>query len=352
MPKESKTKQTCAFCGETKSVDEFADRVHGKAPYCLECEQKYFERIEKECGLHLALYACCAAFNVPFLPLVITKDIENDGEKWIFYQNLLIEKGYFERDGKVLTFFDGGTNILRLFGRQFDDKTTAQYIEIETHRLANLQGTAEQRARWGTQDIVKNEPMTQEIYDILDGMYETRAAEYKGSTLSAQQNDVLIKVCKWNYIIDLLLQKGQFPYAEKLQKMVQSELAAECMRKQDEKPTEAFRIDAFTTALENAGLMENGTIKTYDEVMYAFYMWCKSQKYDYSEDVANQVVFKNINAMRANMDLPLLADLPEEYKIHDNYGECLPYETEREKAAKEFAGLSPIIPIKKNPENK
>ena len=344
MPRINK-EITCAFCGTMKPSGEYADRAHGKSPYCGECEKKIFDRIESESGLHLALFACCISFNVPFLPLIVAKDIkgiETAEDKWLYYQNLIADAGYYEKDGKILTFFDGGTNILRLFGRQFDDKTTAQYVEAETARINSFAGTPEQRAKWGTIELMRNTPMTQEIYDTLDGMYETRAAEFKGTSLSPQQRDVLVKVCKWNYMIDILVQKGQYPFAEKLQKMVQSELAAECMRKQDEKPVEAMRLDATVDALEKAGLMENGEFMTYDETMEAFRSWYESKKYDYSEDVCNQMILVMQNAMRANADMAMLSELSEEDFITDNFGECEPEETEEEKAAKKYIGVSPI----------
>ena len=169
---------TCAFCGVLKSPDEYADRANGKSLCCLECESKRFQRIEAESGLHLALYACCAAFDVPFLPLIIAKDdnkIEEAEDKWLYYLNLLSKKGFYEKDGKILTFFDGGTNILKLFGRQFEDRTTANYVAEELKRLSSFAGKPEQRAKWGTAALMNKTPMTQEIYDALDGMYETRA---------------------------------------------------------------------------------------------------------------------------------------------------------------------------------
>ena len=341
---------TCAFCGEMKSPDEYADRANGKALCCLECESKRFRNIEVESGTHVALYACCAAFDVPFLPLIVKKDGEKIYEaedKWLYYLNLLSDKGYYEKDGRILTFFDGGTNMLKLFGRQFDDRTNAHYVDLEMQRLGSIVGKPEQRAKWGTADLMNKTPMTQEIYDALDGMYETRAAEYKGTTLSAQQQDVLIKVCKWNYMIDLLLQKGQYPYAEKLQKMVQSELAAECMRKQDEKAAEIMRIDATVDALEKAGLMANGEFLTYDETMEAFREWCGRKKYDYSEDVCNQMILSIQNAMRANADMAMLSDLEENDFVVDTFGECEPEETPEEKAAKQYIGMTPLQNPKK-----
>ena len=337
MPKNT---ITCAFCGELKAPAEFADRVHGKATYCKECESAVFERMESECGLHLALFSCCAAFNVPFMPLIIDKSIEDEDDKWQYYLSLLKNKGFEEKDGEKLTFFDGGTNILRMFGRQFDDKKTAAFIEAETQRIAALQGTAEQRARWGVQDLMRNVPMTTMLYNELDEQYEIRASEFKGTTLSAQQQDVIIKVVKWNYMINILVGNGQYPYAEKLQKMVQSELASECMRKTDEKPVEAMRLDATVDALEKAGLMENGDFLTYDELMQAFHDWQHSKKYDYTVDAADQMILVMQNAMRANADLPLLADLDDDDFISDDNGEFAETESEEERKAKEYAGLA------------
>lgn len=336
------TNITCAFCGEIKPSKEYADRPQGKAPYCKECECAIFDRMESECGLHMALFSCCAAFNVPFLPLIIDKSIDEADDKWDFYQQLVESKGFREKDGKMLTFFDGGTNMLKMFGRQFDDKTTAHFIEIETQRIAALQGTPEQRARWGTQELMKDVPLTTAIYNELDDRYESRAADFKGTTLSAQQQDVLVKVTKWNFMIDKLIQKGQYPYAEKLQKMVQAELASECMRKTDEKPVEAMRLDATVDALEKAGLMENGDFLTYDETMQAFYDWCHKKKYDYTEDAANQMILVMQNAMRANADLPILAELDDDDFITDFNGEFAEEESEEERKAKEYAGLAPL----------
>lgn len=348
MPRESgQTKITCAFCGETKTSDFFADRAHGKSPYCYDCENEIFDKIEKECGLHLALYACCAAFNVPFLPLIVDKGITEESEKWLYYLDLLSQKGFEEKDGRILTFFDGGTNILKLFGRQLDDKTTASYIEAETARIKNQQGTAEQRARWGEGQLMSKTPFTTEMYNELDARYSARAAEFKGTTLSTQQQDVLIKVTKWNYMIDLLLQSGLYPYAEKLQRMVQAELASECMRKTDEKPVEAMRLDATIDALEKAGLMADEKFLTYDETMEAFYNWCTKKKYPFSKDAADQMILAMQNAALANADMPVLDDLPEEYRVDDVFGEFEEEETEQERKAKEFAGLAPLSPAKK-----
>lgn len=353
MEKAKQEKRTCAYCKATKKLDEYADRDYGKAIICKRCESIRYKKLEQECGsMHVALYATCAANNVPFFPLIIAQDknkIEESEDKWQYYLNLLKETGYdVTEDGKLRTFGYGCTNMLRIFGRAFDDKTTAKFLEQEMTKYETLQGTEEQRAKWGTVELIKGMPMTREMYDELDAMYKTRAAEYKGATLSAQQQDVLTKVCKWSYLCDIYLQRGNLLNAEKLQKMVQSELAAECMRKQDEKPTEALRIDATTDALEKSNLMDDNGFLTCEETLRAFYDWYTGdtgvKKYDFSEDVCDKMILAQINAMRANADMAMLVDLPEELHIEDVFGECLPEETEKERTAKQFAGLPPAHP--------
>ena len=119
------------------------------------------------------------------------------------------------------------------------------------------------------------------------------------------------------------------------------------MRKTDEKPVEAMRLDATIDALEKAGLMADEKFLTYDETMEAFYKWCTKKKYPFSKDAADQMILAMQNAALANADMPVLDDLPEEYRVDDVYGEFEEEETEQERKAKEFAGLAPLSPAKK-----
>ena len=161
----------------------------------------------------------------------------------------------------------------------------------------------------------------------------------------------IIKICKWNAIADYLLETGNYADAQKVQAMVQKEMESEQMRKKDEKPVEALRIDALVSALEEAGFMENGLLLTYDELIEAMRdKHAKSRKYDYSLDVADQVILDIYNSMRANADQEMVSSLPHELKTEDIYGEFLPEESEREIAAKKYAGLTKVSfdpPVKK-----
>ena len=49
-----------------------------------------------------------------------------------------------------------------------------------------------------------------------------------------------------------------------------------------------------------------------------------------------------MNSMRKNADEPTLINLPEEYAAVDEYGEFEAEETEQEKEAKRYAGLTKV----------
>lgn len=338
----------CRICGETLNNDNFYTRALGVSYDCIECEQKRFSKLENEMGAHLALYAMCMSTDTPFFPLLLPPphELAQVNEKWKFYNDQLREKGFYEKNEKILNFFDGGTNILKLFGRNLSDKETAAYIASEQERLATTAGTDEQRRRWGVED-----KYTQSDYDELDRMYESRRNTLRGVTITDQMEYTLQEAAKWQLVADKMRRRNNVSGATNALKTVDMLLKSECLRKTDEKPVEALRIDALVTALEDAGLMEDGEFLTYDETVEALRdNLIKSHKYDYSLDVADQVILDIINSMRANADMAALVELPEEYAAEDAYGEFLEEETEREKAAKRYAGLTKVS-IAKTGEN-
>lgn len=338
-------RRKCPACGDV--LTEENSREAGV--YCLNCESKHFKKIEEINGTHLALFVCCMAFNVPCEPMIVPADfaLEKD-DRWQVYLALLFENGKFEKNGRARTFFDGETNIRMIFGRNIDQTDFAKYVDYEQKRLASLIGTPEQRERWGTEPLWRDMPMTAEIYEELDRQYQIRLASYRGMTITPAMDDVLVKVARLNVVMNSLISKGRTKEIGDIQKIVDSLLASEQMRKKDEKPIEALRIDALVDSLEKAGLMENGQFLTYDETVNALRdNFVKSKKYDYSLDVADQSILAILNAMRANADFPQIFDLKDDETVEDEYGEFETEETEREKAAKKYAGLTKIDKGKK-----
>lgn len=341
------TRDSCVSCGVelTEANSFYSDTESGINPYCIHCQQKYFERLQAENGTHLALYFCCIKYDIPCNPMVVPEDVDSDqflqsedakDGVWIYYLRKIESTKLYKEDSEIPNFFDGVTNILRIFGKNFTERDFSKYVQYEQERFESLEGTERQRERWG-------ETYSAEEYDELDRLYESRKESFKGVTLTAQMEDTLVKVCRWNLKIDQYIEDGNIKLAKDLQSMVETALASESMRKKDEKPVEALRVDALIEALESFGLMKDGYFLTYDETVKALRdNLVKSKKYDYSLDVADQIILDILNNMRANEDLELLTELEERYSAEDEYGEFEPEETEREISAKRYAGLTKV----------
>lgn len=343
----AKKKNKCLVCGDdlTEQNSFYAETESGLSPYCTKCQQSYFERLQGTNGTHLALYFCCIKYDVPCNPLLLPENVnsedflQSDDAKdgvWIYYLRQIEQTKLYEEGAETPNFFDGVTNILRIFGKNFTERDFAKFVQYEQEMIDSLEGTERQRERWG-------DSYSQEEYNELDRLYESRKESYKGVTLTAQMEDTLIKVCRWNLKIDQYIEAGNIKLAKDLQSMVETALASESMRKKDEKPVEALRVDALIESLESFGLMKDGSFLTYDETVNALRdNLVKSKKYDYSLDVADQIILDILNNMRANEDLELLTELEEQYSAEDQYGEFEEEETEKEIEAKRYAGLTKV----------
>ena len=345
MAKKSTTKTEylrCLKCGEV--LDENNCRADN-LPYCIFCEQASFEELERTNGTHLALYLNCSRYDVPLHPLLLdgNTEFETAEQKWIAYIDLLADNDKLYVGERLATFNDGETQLLRIFGKDFTEKDFGKFVRFETDRISKLIGTQKQRDFWGTIPLWQQLEMTAEMYNELDRLYEGRISRYKGVTLDDATIDTLKNITRWSLAQDYMRIRGDVTTIEKLQKVIDSAMASEQLRRKDEKPQEELRIDALVTALEKKGLMENGQLLTYDELVVALRdKLVKSKKYRYSLDVCDQVILDMYNTMRANQDLPKAIDLPAELQPVDEYGEFEAEETEQEKENKRFAGLTKV----------
>lgn len=355
--KEQK-KYFCHECGcelTDSNSRETANSISGRSFLCIDCECNFFARLESVESRYIALFHTAAALDFPLFPLLLDEsDFDTCEEPYLCYINRLTESGDNYKSGKVRGFADGITSLQDLFGKNLSNKDFAARIAYEKSKVAKVCGSKIQREKWGTQPLYTSQnkslgslPMTQELYNELDRLYEIRANSYKGQTITPQMDDTLIKVAKSNVIYDHLMRQGLVKMALDVQKSIDLLLASEQMRPKDKKPTEEMRIDALVTALEDAGLMENGQLLTYDELVVALRdNFIKSSKYEYSLDVADQMMLDIINSMRQNADLLPIQDLPEEFAPVDEYGEFMPEETEQEKENKRFLGITKVNVVK------
>lgn len=348
---KDKQKYYCWKCGQQLSEENCRlnpNSQSGLSFMCVECEADFYNDLEKIEGRYIALFHTCAALDIPLKPFVLDGiDFGTTDEPFITYINALSEQEQDYKGDRLLGFEHGVTTLSGLFGNSLSQKDFAECIkrekEIITKRKEEekTKGTPEQKAKWGKSDDYR----TRDDYDELDRLYEARASSFKGQYITPQMENTLINVAKWSFKMNQLLSQKNpnFHGAKALSDMIDKALASENMRKKDEKPTEEFRIDSLVVALEKAGLMENGDLLSYDELQAKLASTLiGGKKYDYSVDVANQVVLDVLNAMRKNADLMPLLELPAELEIKDIYAECETEETDEEKKRKEFAQLTKV----------
>ena len=345
ISKSKKTKYYCHRCG-AELTDENSRPVSseysqtGYSHLCVDCEQEYFDMIASVCGNSIALYVCCAAYCVPCLPTVV-KDLNFQTEEgaWITYLNALGEKGLaVKNEDEIATFFDGEVDILRIFGKNCSEKDFAKYLQAE-----NEYGTFAQRKQWGTRPIFKDIKMTAQVYNDLDRQYEIRKNSYSGQTLTEQQENTLRNVAINNVIYSYCMSQGLVKHAIDVQKITDSMLASEQMRKKDEKPVEGYELMSQVVALERAGCMENGQFLPIDKLQEAIYKkFIKRKKYAYTLDACDEFIERSYNTTRQNADLFVVDVLPDELEVEDTFEEFADEESDEEKAAKRYINFTPV----------
>lgn len=334
----------CSFCGKEKEEEAFYDRPNGLSHYCIECEETIYERLSERIGAYMGLFSACCSLNVPFFAEVLpgVEEFCAMEDRWVWYNDQIADRIHGE-DGRILGFFDGETNILRIFGKNLTKADVADYIKYTRQAEADKPGTKEQRERWGTEALAKGLEPTNAIYNELDRQYEIWLGRYRGQTITPQLADSIIKICRWNMVAEYLIREGEYLSAQKVQKMVDDLMASEQMRKKDEKPLEGMRMDALVMAFEKLGAMEQNQFKSFPEIVRIFWeRFFKHKKYDYSVDAADHMIFDYYNNLRMNADQPVVSVLPHDLKLEDELGEFAEEVSEDEEKRARFAGLTTV----------
>ena len=339
----------CKHCGVELTEENSYERADGISDFCVECEEEIYNQLVEQMGYSLALYLCCVKFNVPCEPMLIPdsfkeKDFEGGAKRWLWYLDTLVNSDKFlAKDGNIRSFADGVTNIFRIFGKEMSEKDFSRYCQYERSQLEQLQGTAEQRERWGTKDITKGLPMTTAIYNELDNAYKIKVSRYKGVTLDEVLESTLKRLVMLEMAQEYLRSIGDFAGFDKVQKSIDNISASEQLRKKDERPQEFYRIDSQLLALEKAGLYEDGKFLSYEETCKALLKFArKPNKYAITLDAADQMLLDFRNNMRKNNDWGEAEDLPADLMVKDEFEEFAKVESNNEKERKKYAGLTKI----------
>lgn len=308
----------------------------------LELQQKRFNSFVEVFGNNMAIFYCCIAFDIPFEVVAVPRD--DPEEVWIAYLDNLEEKGLDVTDEEKRGFLDGLTDITKIFGVDLQRGEFNKAISLERSSREALPGTKAQRAVWGKGSNKK--PYTTEDYKELDRLFSTFSARLESSGGYDTQQEYILRLCsRMSLDMQKYLESGYVDKAQKLNRMIQENLASENLRKKDAKPLEDIRIDSIVDRLEKAGLLKNGKQCDPDEMFRI--LFCKPPKYSYTKDAAEQIILINENRMRNNDGIAELETLPDEMRLKDELGEFTETPSAQEQEAYEKLGLVKMPPVKK-----
>lgn len=339
-------KDYCCYC-KTDLTDK---NSVGGSFICIDCQKQIYRELEARNGCHIAIFLTCASVNLPCLPEIAPKNIEEKEDSWQAYIDALSENDKLEKRDRFATFFDGIADMRKIFGSELSQEDFTKYIVYENKIAKSLTGTPEQRERWGQGELCRGLEFTDELYNDLDAQYEIWVGRYKGQTITPPLEQSIITICKRNKVIDFLIEQGLYVDASKVQAMVENLMASEQMRKKDEKPVENFMPDAWISAFEKSGYMENGDFKTIPEIEEALIEAMKRKGYDGTLDVVYQLEKNILNHQRINDDKQTIFDLPETMAINDHLGQMAKEESAEEKHRKKYAKMPPVT-IRKGRKN-
>lgn len=271
--------------------------------------QKVFLRLSETIGNDLAFFCICAVADMPYRP-------DFEARNWKEYVELLEN----EEDADSLSFLSGETDV--------NDVLKMGMEEHERWLLEWGEGTAEH-------------PYTENEYRQLDALYSTMTGQLdRLGALTKQQEDTARICAMWGLNrarLSARTDKESVEVAAKLDKMIRDNLADCNMRSRDILPTQEQRPDGFVDALKNKYGLAADMSK--DEVLEAFYKWCRQRRYPQTVDAEEKALLAIIQTIQKNNDLPVDLELPEEAKLGEFSFEFADEPNEDEKNAYAYLGL-------------
>lgn len=309
----------CNRCG--KLLDQYTGLVSnpnwdGHTMYkcwCRECQQAYFEAIEQKCGTNIAYFYCCVAFNVPFDFRAVPPSADETVYKWREYLDGLYHRGLIANKDKATTFFDGETDITKIFGDRMSD---GEFVDFAINERTNstLPGTKAQRRNWGEIDHY-----TTEEYNELDRLYTIHSEPYSQVDIDQDMDYNLRSICKNLLKADQYRREGKSAdYKRMLDSVtvIRKNLQARLL---DDATTTKMQLDSLIDAMERAGYAHNGKIVNKDTLIEM--LSTDKPHYDQNLDIVDLAMFSIVNVMRRNAGMSEYAELPPELQLEDRYGE-------------------------------
>ena len=258
-----------------------------------------FARLSSIIGRDLALYCLCAVCDIPY-------SVADEADTWRKYTE----------NAKNGVFSDGETDV----------------------NEAVLAGMPTQK-RWET---IWGDGYTEADYRQLDDLYRTMTAQLDATGGIDPQQDDTARTCarmalNRNKLILNYRDKDSISTANTLDKMIRDNLKDSNMRKADILPNAQQRPDGFVDALKKKyGL----TLEmTKDDVMQAFFNWCRSKHYPETVDAEEHAMMAILRTMQKNDDLPEPQDLPPDLDFGPYAAQFETEPNDAEQDAYEYLGL-------------
>ena len=249
---EVRESRKCWHCGKELTDRNSWMATDGFDPgvpsfYCVGCQSTYNVGLSKLVGPDMALFICCAMFNVPFIPEAVSaaKTYKAERGVWGAYIKVLRDAKYHRMSDKWYGFSDGETDIRKALGMEDLNITTP-----DDEKIAKAKQELLNKERWGTGP--KSRRYKEDDYDELNGLYD---AMTKDRVAMSDQSEISVRnICKWSLERDRCIEEKDFNAAQKLSSMIEKEKESEQLRKKDEMPQDLARLDDIVKAVERAGL--------------------------------------------------------------------------------------------------
>ena len=302
-------------------------------PYCTSCMEKMYKYYAGLFGYRMALWFCCAMFNMPYRP-----DLMDEAKKYASkwggfggYVTALRAHGGDKDKKGYRRFEDGVTDIRKAFGGEYATmRISDEMLEDEDY----LSGKLVQEQMWGTGP--EDAPYSDEDYEQLNEYYGALADTRPGASDQTKQS--MQKIARWTLEQERCFDKGDYANVEKLQKIIKDEKENEQLRKKDELPQDFARLDDIVQAVERAGL----NIMNRDELLTALANHSFHKRYPYTRDAADQMLLSIRNSTAWNEGHAEVASLPPEYAIIDDLDEFAEKPDDAEKAIYKALQISPM----------
>lgn len=273
-------------------------------------EKITFERLVNQIGYELAIFVFCAYNDVQYDPAIESKD-------WSDYLEQ-VKRNVMK--GTSPLFSEGTTDIRKAIETEMNDE----------ERWLNV---------WGVGD--ENNPYDEKDYQRLDSLYLTYSDRLmKSGGMDAQQEDIIRSCCRMRLIADRATAKADkenIDIASKLNKMIQDNLSSENLRKKDEKPIEAIKLDGIVDAMRKKYGV--GVELTHEQAVEICSKWLIGHKYPMTRDAAEEMLLSIINCTRQNNDEPELGRLPQKFSFSQGNTEFADLPNTMEIAAYDYLGI-------------